>query len=61
MFTVGLGYTMDLFFAASSMLIAIPTGVKVLNWSATLFRGRIRFDRRCSSASRSSCSFSAAA
>jgi cytochrome c oxidase subunit I len=43
MFTVGLGHTADLFFAGASMLIAIPTGVKVLNWSVTLFRGRIRF------------------
>ena len=42
MFTVGLGRPMDIFFAASSLLIAIPTGVKVLNWSATLYRGRIR-------------------
>ena len=42
MFTVGLGHAVDLFFVASSMLIAIPTGVKVLNWSATLFGGRIR-------------------
>ena len=36
MFTVGLGHTVDLFFVASSMLIAIPTGIKVLDWSATL-------------------------
>jgi cytochrome c oxidase subunit I len=42
MFTVGLGHTVDLFFVASSMLIAIPTGVKVLAWSATLVGGRIR-------------------
>ncbi|MEP6668614.1 MAG: cytochrome c oxidase subunit I [Chthoniobacter sp.] len=42
MFTVGLGHTMDLFFAAASLLIAIPTGVKVLNWSTTLVGGRIR-------------------
>lgn len=41
MFTVGLGHTADLFFAIASMLIAIPTGVKVLNWSATMFRGRV--------------------
>src|SRR2546430_5292859 len=27
-----------------SMLIAIPTGVKVLNWTATMLGGRIRFD-----------------
>jgi cytochrome c oxidase subunit 1/cytochrome c oxidase subunit I+III len=44
MFTVGMGRAMDLFFIITSMLIAIPTGVKVLNWSATMFGGRIRFD-----------------
>jgi len=45
MFTVGMGRPLDLFFAISSMLIAIPTGVKVLNWTATMIGGnRIRFD-----------------
>jgi len=44
MFTVGMGRPMDLFFIITSMLIAIPTGVKVLNWSATMFGGRVRFD-----------------
>ena len=44
MFTVGLGHAVDLFFAASSMLIAIPTGVKVLAWSATMVGGRIRLN-----------------
>jgi cytochrome c oxidase subunit 1/cytochrome c oxidase subunit I+III len=43
MFTVGMGRPMDVFFAITSMLIAIPTGVKVLNWSATMVGGRIRF------------------
>src|SRR5262249_30018835 len=43
MFTVGMGRAMDLFFIITSMLIAIPTGVKVLNWSATMVGGRIRF------------------
>ena len=43
MFTVGMGRAADTFFAISSMLIAIPTGVKVLNWSVTLVGGRIRF------------------
>jgi len=42
MFTIGLGHTVDLFFVASSMLIAVPTGIKVLAWSATLIGGRIR-------------------
>ena len=44
MFTVGLGHAVDLFFVASSLLIAIPTGVKVLDWSATMVGGRIRLD-----------------
>ncbi len=44
MFTVGLGHTADAFFAIASMLIAIPTGVKVLNWSATMYQGRIRLN-----------------
>jgi heme/copper-type cytochrome/quinol oxidase subunit 1 len=44
MFTVGLGHTIDLFFVASSLLIAIPTGVKVLAWSATMVGGRIKLD-----------------
>jgi heme/copper-type cytochrome/quinol oxidase subunit 1 len=39
MFTVGLGHAVDLFFVASSMLIAIPTGVKCFNWSATMVGG----------------------
>jgi cytochrome c oxidase subunit I len=43
MFTVGMGRALDLFFIITSMLIAIPTGVKVLNWSATTIGGRIRF------------------
>src|SRR5262249_51252360 len=43
MFTVGMGRPLDVFFAIASMLIAIPTGVKVLNWTATMLGGRIRF------------------
>jgi cytochrome c oxidase subunit 1/cytochrome c oxidase subunit I+III len=43
MFTVGMGRPLDVFFAITSMLIAIPTGVKVLNWTATMVGGRIRF------------------
>ncbi|MGH8100246.1 MAG: cbb3-type cytochrome c oxidase subunit I, partial [Chthoniobacterales bacterium] len=42
MFTVGMGRPLDVFFAISSLLIAIPTGVKVLNWSATMIGGRLR-------------------
>ncbi|MBA3945964.1 MAG: cytochrome c oxidase subunit I [Herpetosiphonaceae bacterium] len=43
MFAVGLGPTWELVFGASSMLIAIPTGVKIFNWVATLWGGAIRF------------------
>src|SRR5438477_1124856 len=43
MFTVGMGRPLDLAFAIASMLIAIPTGVKVLNWTTTMIGGRIRF------------------
>ena len=31
------------FFSATSMLIAVPTGVKFFNWIATMWRGKIRF------------------
>ena len=44
MFAVGLGTTFNAFFAASSMLIAIPTGVKIFNWTATMWGGSIRFN-----------------
>jgi heme/copper-type cytochrome/quinol oxidase subunit 1 len=43
MFTVGLGRAVDLFFVAASVLIAVPTGVKLFNWSATMVGGRVRF------------------
>jgi cytochrome c oxidase subunit I len=43
MFAVGLSPAENLFFSASSMLIAVPTGVKVFNWLATMMSGRIRF------------------
>jgi len=43
MFAAGLGHPADAFFAAGSMLIAVPTGVKVFNWIATMWGGSIRF------------------
>ncbi len=43
MFTTGLGPITDSFFVASTMIIAIPTGVKIFNWLATMWGGSIRF------------------
>ncbi|MGH2588188.1 MAG: cytochrome c oxidase subunit I, partial [Dehalococcoidia bacterium] len=43
MFTVGLPAPLDAVFAAATMAIAVPTGVKILNWVATMARGSIRF------------------
>ena len=44
MFTVGMSRTLDLYFAAASLLISIPTGIKFFNWLATMYGGRIKFD-----------------
>jgi cytochrome c oxidase subunit 1 len=43
MFSTGLGPIADSVFAATTMLIAIPTGVKIFNWIATMWGGRLRF------------------
>ena len=44
MFAVGMPIGLDIFFMLSSMIIAIPTGVKIFNWLATIWRGNISFD-----------------
>jgi len=44
MFTVGLPLQTELFFMYATMLIAIPTGVKVFNWVSTMFRGSMTFE-----------------
>ncbi|WP_404455844.1 cbb3-type cytochrome c oxidase subunit I [Oceanobacillus kapialis] len=43
MFTVGLGPMANTFFAITTMLIAVPTGIKVFNWLFTMRLGVIRF------------------
>lgn len=42
MFAVGYTNTFNSFFVISSMLIAIPTGLKVINWTTTMYKGSIR-------------------
>jgi cytochrome c oxidase subunit 1 len=44
MFTVGLPTAGRLFFMYATMLIAVPTGVKVFNWLATMWRGSMTFE-----------------
>jgi cytochrome c oxidase subunit 1 len=44
MFTVGMPLAGQLFFMLSTALIAVPTGVKVFNWVATLWRGSLTFE-----------------
>jgi cytochrome c oxidase subunit 1 len=44
MFAVGLPISLDSFFMISSMIIAVPTGIKIFNWLATTWRGNVHFD-----------------
>ena len=44
MFTVGIPLVGELFFMYATMLIAVPTGVKVFNWITTMFRGSMTFE-----------------
>jgi cytochrome o ubiquinol oxidase subunit 1 len=42
-FTMGAGANVNAFFGVTTMIIAVPTGVKVFNWLFTLYGGRVRF------------------
>src|SRR6266496_3265831 len=42
-FTMGAGADVNAFFGIMTMIIAVPTGVKVFNWLFTMFRGRVQF------------------
>jgi cytochrome c oxidase subunit 1 len=44
MFTVGMPLAGQMFFMLTTMMIAVPTGVKVFNWTATMWRGSITFE-----------------
>lgn len=44
MFTTGIYLPTQLFFMYATMLIAVPTGIKVFNWVATMFNGALSFE-----------------
>jgi cytochrome c oxidase subunit 1 len=44
MFTTGMPIAGQLFFMLATMLIAIPTGVKIFNWLATMWKGELTFE-----------------
>ncbi|MCB8880250.1 cytochrome o ubiquinol oxidase subunit I [Acidisoma cellulosilytica] len=43
-FTMGSGADVNAFFGISTMVIAIPTGVKIFNWLFTMYGGRVRYE-----------------
>ena len=44
MFLAGQGYYLGMLFSILTMLVAVPSAIKVFNWSATLYRGSISFE-----------------
>jgi cytochrome o ubiquinol oxidase subunit I len=42
-FTMGASASVNAFFGVTSMIIAVPTGVKIFNWIFTMYGGRVRF------------------
>src|SRR5580704_119352 len=43
MFTVGMTSSQNAFFVLSTSLVGVPTGIKIFNWLATMWGGKIRF------------------
>ncbi|WP_226623735.1 cytochrome o ubiquinol oxidase subunit I [Alloyangia pacifica] len=43
-FTMGSGANVNTFFGITTMIIAVPTGVKVFNWLFTMYKGRVQFE-----------------
>ncbi|WP_338515948.1 cytochrome c oxidase subunit I [Candidatus Legionella polyplacis] len=44
MFTAGISINAELFFMYTTMIIAIPTGIKIFNWISTMYKGSITFE-----------------
>src|ERR1700687_1180156 len=44
MFAVGMSSSSNIFFVASTMLVGVPTGIKIFNWLGTMYGGKLRFD-----------------
>lgn len=44
MFTSGIALGAELFFMYTTMLVAVPTGIKVFNWAATMYKGSLTFE-----------------
>ena len=44
MFTTGVPLGAQLFFMYTTMLVAVPTGIKVFNWTATIYKGSMTFE-----------------
>ncbi|MCR6646400.1 MAG: cytochrome c oxidase subunit I [Terricaulis sp.] len=43
MYTVGMGLDLEAYFVAATMVIAVPTGIKIFSWIATMWGGSLRF------------------
>jgi cytochrome c oxidase subunit I len=44
MFSIGMTAMSNTFFVASTLLVGVPTGIKIFNWLGTLYGGQIRFE-----------------
>jgi cytochrome c oxidase subunit 1 len=44
MFTIGMTSTGNTFFAISTMMVGVPTGIKIFNWLGTMWGGKLRFE-----------------